>query len=192
MGIFQGLSKFVLRLLGWRLTGSNPGQLNKYILAVIPHTSNWDFPLGLLVRSAMGLKAKFIGKSSLFRFPYGWLFRVLGGYPVNRARSQNYVEAVADIFNSKDEFAIAIAPEGTRSPVERLKSGFYYISREAKVPIILVRFDYGTHTVDFSEPLPLNLSYEEVLEEMRVYFSEATGKIPGNAWPGSADQAAGS
>lgn len=185
MGITKTLSRLILRFFGWHLTGGVPPDLDKYILAVIPHTSNWDFPLGLLVRSAMGLKAKFIGKSSLFKFPYGWLFRMLGGYPVDRSKSRNYVEAVVDIFNSKKKFAVAIAPEGTRGRVDRLKSGFYYIAKEANVPIIMVRFDYGKHRVDFSEPMPPDLSYEEVLQIMRAFFSETRGKIPKNAWPAS-------
>jgi 1-acyl-sn-glycerol-3-phosphate acyltransferase len=186
MGISRVLSKVILRLFGWKITGEVSSDLQKYILAVVPHTSNWDFPLGLLVRSAMGLKVKFLGKSSLFRFPFGVFFRLLGGYPVDRSKRQNYVEAVADIFNEKKEFAVCIAPEGTRGAVEKLKSGFYYMAREAGVPIIMVRFDYGKKEVDFSAPITADQTYEEILEVMRAYFGRAKGKIPENAWPHSA------
>jgi 1-acyl-sn-glycerol-3-phosphate acyltransferase len=147
----QPFSKWILQQLGWRIIHPDP-MPRQYIVAVVPHTSNWDFPLGLLVRSAMGEDIKFIGKSSLFRWPFGGLFRWLGGYPVDRSRRTNFTEAVAEIFQREPDFRIAIAPEGTRSKVDKLKTGFYYIAKEAGVPLILCAFDYGKKEVRFGEP----------------------------------------
>lgn len=177
------ISRTILRLLGWEIKGAVPPNLRKYIIVVIPHTSNWDFPLGLLVRAAAGINVKFAAKDSLFRFPYGWLFRALGGYPVVRSRSTKFVEAVADVFKHKEEFSVCIAPEGTRGRVEKLKTGFYYMARAAEVPIVMVRFDYGPKEVTFADPISAAESYEQVLQQMHDFFAPAQGKVPENAWP---------
>ena len=115
----------------------------------MPHTSNWDFPIGLLTRRAVGVDIKFLGKHSLFIPPFGWLFRWLGGYPVDRRKRTNLVDSVVDIFNQHDEFVISIAPEGTRKKVDALRTGFYYIARKAGIPILLCSFNYQIRTVLF-------------------------------------------
>lgn len=123
--MFSGLSKLILRLWGWKIQGWDPHQLDKYVVIAMPHTSNWDFPLGLLVRSAMKLEhVKYVGKSSLFRFPYGALFRWLGGYPVDRSRNTNMVEAIVRVYDQKEKFGVTIAPEGTRNTWIGLKPAF--------------------------------------------------------------------
>jgi 1-acyl-sn-glycerol-3-phosphate acyltransferase len=140
-----------LKALKWRIVGQVPEE-KKYIIVVAPHTSNYDFMIGLAVRSIMGFKASFLGKKELFRWPFGWLFRKLGGYPVDRSKHTNLVDAVAAIFNEHEKFAIAIAPEGTRKYVKDWKSGFYYMALKAKVPLLLAAIDYKTKTVYFSQP----------------------------------------
>lgn len=173
------ISAWLLRLLGWRVEGFNPRQLDKYIIIVIPHTSNWDFPLGLLVRNAWELnEVKFLAKDSLFKPPLGWLFRWLGGYPVDRSKRHNYVDAVADIFDRHERFAITIAPEGTRSKVDRLRTGFYYIALKAKVPIIMAKFDFGNKVVTFSEPFWPTGDKEADFARIREFYKDAKGKNP--------------
>ena len=173
------ISQFILKILGWKIEGGVPGDLQKYLVVVVPHTSNWDFPLGVLARSAVRLKhLKFIGKSSLFRFPYGFIFRGLGGYPVDRSKSTGYVDAVIDIFKKEESFATTIAPEGTRSRVDKLKSGFYYIADGAKVPMILTQFDYGTKTVRFREPFYTTGDKDADMKIIDDFFRGAIGKRP--------------
>src|SRR4029078_2720144 len=104
---------FFFRLAGWKIDGGMPAE-KKYIIIVAPHTSNWDFMIGLCVRSILRFDAKFLGKKELFRFPFGALFRWLGGVPVDRSRHANMLDAVADLYNRNEELIIAIAPEGTR------------------------------------------------------------------------------
>jgi 1-acyl-sn-glycerol-3-phosphate acyltransferase len=177
--MMSAISRFILRLFGWKITGWDPHQLNKYVIIVIPHTSNWDFPLGLLVRRALNADFfKFVGKDSLFRFPFGGIFRALGGYPVDRSKRNNFVDSVVDIFEREDKFAMTIAPEGTRSKVDRLKTGFYYIAMGAKVPIVMCKFDYSVKEVDFREPFYPTGDLEADMVVIREYFQNAKGKHP--------------
>ena len=140
--------------MGWKVVGDFPEGLKKYIVAVAPHTSNWDFVIGVMARSIVRIqRAKFLGKSQLFRPPYGWLFKRLGGYPVDRASHHDVVQQVVDVINKHDEFILAIAPEGTRKKVAKLKTGFYYIALGAKIPIIPVGFDFEKKQIVIGAPL---------------------------------------
>ena len=117
---------FLFFLAGWTINGGFPPGLKKFIIAVAPHTSNWDFIVGVAARSILRIRqAKFLGKRSLFKSPFGFIFRWLGGYPVDRSKSEDRVAQAVALFNTHDEFILAIAPEGTRKKVERLKTGFY-------------------------------------------------------------------
>lgn len=172
------ISTALLHWLGWRIVTEYEAIPPKYVLIAVPHTSNWDFPIGLLARSALGIDIKYVGKASLFRPPLGWLFRWLGGYPVDRRRRAGYVDAVVDIFNQKEAFAICIAPEGTRSRVGQLKSGFYYIALGAEVPIIMARFDWANRTITLSEPF--QPTGDKTLDFVYIdrFFKGALGKNP--------------
>ncbi len=176
--MFGTISGWILTVLGWRIEGHYPSEIPKMVVAVIPHTSNWDFPLGLLVRSNLRADIKFMAKNSLFRFPYGGLFRWLGGYPVDRSKSHNYVDAVVDTLDQVDQFSLCIAPEGTRKKVERLKTGFYHIAKKAQIPIILCRFDYGRKVVSFSEPFYPTDDADKDLSFIIDHFKGIKGKNP--------------
>lgn len=177
--MWAAISSFIyFKLWGWKVIGDFPKQLRKYILVVAPHTSNWDFPLGLLLRNIRGVDAKFIGKSSLFKAPFGWIFRALGGYPVDRSKSNNYVDAVVDIFNSKEDFILTITPEGTRKRVDEFKTGFYYIALGAKVPLVMVIIDFANKTVSFTEPFYPTGNKEADFEVILNHFRGVKGKNP--------------
>jgi 1-acyl-sn-glycerol-3-phosphate acyltransferase len=166
------------KLMGWKLVGDHRKDIKKKLLIVIPHTSNWDFPVGLLARSVMNDKIKFVGKQSLFKAPYGFIFRALGGIPVNRNQSSNFVDAVVDMYNDADELNIVLAPEGTRSKVEKLKTGFYFIAFKANVPIIMVKFDYKDKAVSFAEPFMASGDYEKDFHVLKKFYSGSVGKNP--------------
>ncbi len=152
MSISSWLARTALKMGGWQIEGSFPTSIPKYIIAVGPHTSNFDFVLGVLVRSATGLKSGFIGKKELFAFPFGYFFRWMGGYPVDRKVRDNFVTQVADLYRSRSALVIAIAPEGTRSETGKLKSGFYYIAKEAGIPILTAGLDYHRKKVILQNP----------------------------------------
>jgi len=173
------LSTAILRLLGWKVVGQIPPDLKKYVVVAAPHTSGWDFPLGILSRASIGVDIKYIGKKSLFRPPFGWLMRKLGGYPVDRSKAQNYVQSVVDIFNGKDAFAIALSPEGTRGKVEKFKTGFYYIAKGAGIPILLVSFDYSKRIVKYDPDLFYPTDDAEAdLAQIWDYYKAIRGKNP--------------
>ena len=170
------ISKWILRLWGFKIKGEYPHHLKKLVIAPAPHTSYWDFPLGILVRTAIGARMNFVAKKSIFKPPFGWFFRWLGGRPVDRSKSTNYVDSVIEIFKKVDYFALVIAPEGTRKKVERLKTGFYYIALGAQVPIVLVRFDFKNKEVVFSDPFYPTGNKEEDFKFIRSYFRGVQGK----------------
>ncbi len=176
--MFRQISKWLLKIWGFKLTGKISSFPPKVMFAVIPHTSNWDFPLGVLTRSVLGLNLKFIGKDSLFKWPHGFLFRWLGGIPVDRSKNNNYVDAVVDTINKYQNLSIAIAPEGTRKKVDKLKSGFYWIAHKANIPLILVKFDFGNKEVNFSEPFYTSGDYEKDLLFFNNHFKGVKGKNP--------------
>jgi 1-acyl-sn-glycerol-3-phosphate acyltransferase len=125
--------------------------LKKYIIIVAPHTSNWDFPLGVLARGIMDRKISYLGKKELFKPPFGWLFKALGGYPVDRQQSQSMVDRVVQIFQEKDSFVLALAPEGTRSQVKIWRTGFYHMAVKAGVPIQPVGIDYAKRQIEIMD-----------------------------------------
>ena len=135
--------KTVLNLFGWKTDVDFPyHQLKKFVIIVGPHTSNWDFIVLLTYRSIARIEGThFLAKKELFDSPFGFVFRWLGGTPVDRKSSNNVVDQVAEIFKAHEEFAIALSPEGTRKKVDKLKTGFYFIAKAAQVPIIMVGID---------------------------------------------------
>ncbi len=171
-------SAWILKLLGWKVLGiERISSLPQYVVIVAPHTSNWDFPLGILVRTAFHLqKIRFLGKASLFRFPFGWIFRALGGFPVQRDKSHNLVESYVKVFQTNSDFAIVIAPEGTRKKVDHFKTGFYYIAKGADIPIVLCKFDYHERVVDFMEVFVPGTEESADLAYIESRFRGARGK----------------
>jgi 1-acyl-sn-glycerol-3-phosphate acyltransferase len=130
-----------LALTGWRIAGELP-DLRRFVLVVGPHTSNWDFVLGVAVKWALRLDARFIGKHTLFRGPLGPVMRGLGGIPVNRHESRGLVARMAAVFSESERLVVAIAPEGTRSGDGTWRSGFYRIAEAAHVPVVPVALDH--------------------------------------------------
>lgn len=168
------------KALGWRIVGAPPA-LKKYLIVVAPHTSNWDFMIGLAVRSICRIKANFLGKRELFRPPYGWIFRKLGGYPVDRKSSSHLVDQIAEIARREEYFKVAIAPEGTRSKVEKWKTGFYHIAVGAGIPIVMVSVDYPSRTVIWAEPLHPCGDLDQDSTKIDAFFKEKRGKNRGAA-----------
>lgn len=157
----------IYRWLGWKVIGENPTYLKKGIWVVSPHTSNWDFPVGLYARELLKIRIGFLGKHSLFKWYSNWFFRGLGGYPVNRSKANNLVEAVANTFAQNDSIHIAITPEATRSDVKSLKNGFYYMAQRANVGIVCVGFELKNKKMIIG---PIIYPTGNYVEDMKPYY----------------------
>jgi len=175
------LTRFILyTVLRWKTVGSFPKNLKKYLIIVAPHTHWIDFPLGIAIKWAEGVPANYIGKAPLFKPPFGFIFRWLGGAPVDRTKSNNRVEAIVNIFNSREKFILGMSPEGTRKKVDKWKTGFYYIAKGANIPIVMVTLDFENKKVKVSEPYYLTDSMEDDFNFMLKYYEGIVGKIPEN------------
>ena len=173
------ISKFILKtVLGWKLVNDFPKELKKYVVIAAPHTSWQDFPIGILARNTSNVKINFIGKDSLFKGPFGFIFRSLGGTPVDRSQSNNLVEAIVKVFNEKEEFRLALSPEGTRKKVDKWKTGFYYIAKGSNVPIVMATLDFKNKQVKISEPYYTTDDKEKDFEYFKSFYKDVQGKKP--------------
>ena len=167
--------KLVLGALGWRIEGEIPN-LPKFVIAVAPHTSNWDFVVGVAAMFALDLRLSFIGKHTLFVGPFAPVLRWMGGLPVDRTSPHGVVDDSVRAFAEVERRILAIAPQGTRKPVPRFKSGFLHIARGAGVPIVLAALDYGTRTVRLGPMVTPGEDIEGERERIEAYFSGVKGK----------------
>ena len=140
----RGISLAFLKATGWKIEGSLPQGVTKCVLIAAPHTSNWDLPYTLMVAFALRLQIYWMGKSSIFSFPFGPIMRWLGGIAVNRSQASNLVESCAqELVKAEGAVHLVVPPEGTRSKTRYWKTGFYYIALQAQVPIVMAYMDYS-------------------------------------------------
>lgn len=161
--------KYFFRIINWKLEGEFPKDVPKTISIVAPHATWFDFPIGLGVRAeielANNISLSFLGKAELFKGAFGWLFKGLGGVPVERFSKSDMVQSVVNLYKSNESLHIALAPEGTRKPVSKLRTGFYYMAKNANVPIVMIGFDYDRKVVVINQPY---FPTEDMEEDLRV------------------------
>jgi 1-acyl-sn-glycerol-3-phosphate acyltransferase len=172
----------LLRLAGWNLRFKPlPGPHG--IAVVYPHTSNWDFPIGLLGKWAIGLKFRWIGKDSLFRGPMGTLMRYWGGIPVDRRASMGATRQLARTMLDSPWCWIGITPEGTRSYRPHWKSGFYHLATTAGVPLLLVSIDYGSKMLNVVDTLTLTGDADTDMAAISALYEGRQALYPEQAAP---------
>ncbi|WP_372755096.1 1-acyl-sn-glycerol-3-phosphate acyltransferase [Mariniflexile sp.] len=176
------LSKLIYyKILGWQVVGNtnfSKDSIKKAVIIAAPHTSWHDFYIGVLLRSVLNMKAHFIAKKELFVFPFGLFFKSIGGVPIDRNTSENKVETIANLFKGKEEFRIALSPEGTRKKVKIWKTGFYHIAKKAQVPIIMFTLDFENKQNRISEPFFTTDDIESDFKFMHKFYEGVNGKIP--------------
>lgn len=178
--LLQTLSRFALKLLGWRVEANLPAT-SKYVIVGAFHTTNWDFVFALLITWAMGIRIHWVGKDSLFRGPMGWVMRRLGGIPVDRRSRHNYVQQMVDIFAARDELILTITPEGTRGKTPYWRTGFYYVALGAQVPIALGYVDYKHRIGGIGGSFMPSGDIHADMEIIRAFFADKTPKYPDKA-----------
>lgn len=178
----RGIGRAILRLLGWRVEGTLPA-LKQYVMIAAPHTSNWDFPYMLLYGLALGFRPSWMGKDALFRWPFGWLMRRLGGIPIDRRAANNIVAQTIYAFDQHAQLVVLIPPEGTRSRATRWKSGFYHIARGAGVPIVLSYLDFAQKRGGIGPTLTPTDDRQGDLRRIAAFYADKRGKFPANESP---------
>ncbi|UBM59792.1 1-acyl-sn-glycerol-3-phosphate acyltransferase [Marinilongibacter aquaticus] len=164
------------RLFGWRIRGGVSSTVRKAVLCVCPHKANSDFFVGLGARASLKRKIGYLGKEELFRPPFGFIFRLLGGIPVKRDKRHNLVEDFGKAIKESEDMLFALAPEGTRKNVARLKTGFYYMALAGEIPIIPVGFDYLRKEVVFGEPFLPSGDFQMDMQKHFVPFFKGIAK----------------
>ena len=175
--VLQRVALAGLRLMRWRVVGDFP-DLKKFVIIVAPHTSNWDFVVGLFCDLALDLDAVWLAKHTIFIGPFGTWLKSLGGIPVVRSASHNVVSQVAAEFARRDQMVLAVAPEGTRSKVEEWKSGYWHIARAAGVPIVPVGLDFGRRAAVIGPLRFTTASLEQDETVLKAFFADITPKNP--------------
>ena len=180
--MLKSFARFILSILGWQLEAKLPEE-KKYVIIGAFHTSNWDFPLGILGLWALGLKASWVGKHTLFRGPLGPVFKLLGGIPVDRTIHTGFIKRTADLYKTRESLALTIAAEGTRSRTEHWKTGFYFIAREAGVPIALGYIDSSRKRLGVGATLYPTGDIRRDFETIRAFYKDKKGLRPKNQGP---------
>lgn len=148
------------------------------MLAVAPHTSNWDFVVGISVMLALNLRIKFMGKSAIFIWPFKGLLTSIGGIAINRKSNNGVVGQMVEQFKSHDQLILAIAPEGTRSKTLEWKSGFLHIAHQANIPVVPVSLDYQKKEIFFGAATYIGSEIKAELQQFKLKFSEVCAKNP--------------
>lgn len=173
--VSRAIGRLLMRLSGWHFDGALP-DVPKIVIAVAPHTSNWDFVIGVMVLWSLDIKLSFLGKHSLFRGVFGRWMRSIGGIPVNRDSTHGVVADVVQAFAQTDRMVLALAPEGTRQLDKAFKKGFLYIAHGAGVPVLLTYFDFSKKVIGFG---PLFITTGDVERDMTFvlnFFRPINGK----------------
>lgn len=171
------VSRALFGALGWTIEGDFPPR-PKMVAIVAPHTSNWDFIVGILAVFALGIRVRFLAKHTLFGPGLGWLMRWFGGIPVNRQAPQGMVPQAVRAIEAAQSVFLAITPAGTRSSTKPWKSGFYRIATAARVPIMPIAFDGEHKTIRLFPAFEPSGDYEADLPKLRAFFEGVRGIKP--------------
>ena len=175
--LLQRLAAAVLSAFGWRRVFVQP-PAPKGLIVVYPHTSNWDFIVGVLFKAASGLPAHWMGKDSLFRWPLRGLFLRMGGVPINRRERTGFVATLLEEFARREWIWLAVAPEGTRSKTDHWKSGFYQIAVAGGFPVGLAYIDYATRSVGVDTYLTMTGDPDADMARIRAFYAGKRGRRP--------------
>lgn len=165
----RALARLVLAALGWRIAGGLPN-VPRMVLIGAPHTSNWDFVIGIATAWALNVRVAWLGKQELFRRPFGPLFRWLDGIPVDRSVSSGLVGQTVAVLRGRERFMLALSPEGTRKAVSRWKTGFYHIAMGTDAPIVLVTFDRARRVIHLGPAVTPGGDLDADLVRIRALF----------------------
>lgn len=181
------IAGFLLKLMGWKINPYLPTE-EKYVLAIAPHTSFWDFIIGRLAFYKLGVPAKFFIKKEFFTFPIARLLVKMGGIPIDRSQAKNVVYYASTLLKKEKKLVLTITPEGTRKYTEKWKKGFYYIALHAQTPLYLAYLDYKKKEGGFLPPaFPISGDYEKDIIEIQKKYKGIQAKFPENFYDFSSE-----
>ncbi len=178
--ILRWLSMLILKILGWKAVGI-PLKNARFVLIGAPHTSNWDFPIMIMVVLQLRLKVHWMGKASLFPRPCAWLMKWLGGIPIDRSRSNNMVDHTVRQYQENQDLVVLVPPEGTRSKVNEWKTGFYHIARNSGVPVLMGYVDAATKEAGLTDFFYPTGDLDADMKAIRAFYADKRGINPENA-----------
>jgi len=181
-GALARLALWLLAARGWRVVLAQPVPL-RCVVIFYPHTSNWDFTIGLLAKWATEIFFRYVGKDTLFRGPFGAMLRRWGGIPVNRREHTGFIGQMQAEFARHDDFRLVIAPEGTRRLTGHWKSGFYHLARAAEVPVALAFIDYPRREVGVGGSVDLTGDVAADMARIAAFYADKRGRRPENQGP---------
>ena len=184
--VIRWISIFLLKISGWRTEGALP-DIPRFVMIAAPHTSNWDFPLMMLIAFKLRGKLYWMGKDVIFRKPFKTLFEWLGGIPIDRSRSNHVVKQMVNKFNETARLILTIPPSGTRKKVREWKSGFYHIAAGAHVPVVLGFLDFKKKTGGIGPTVTVTGDMKQDMKGIRAFYADIEGKYPGNIRPELSD-----
>jgi 1-acyl-sn-glycerol-3-phosphate acyltransferase len=167
-------------MIGWQVDGTLPDDVKKCIVIMAPHTSNWDFIMGWIGYSSLGLDSKYLIKKEAFVFPLGPIIKLLGGIPIDRKNSTSAIQQVSELFRKNEELIITITPEGTRALNRQWKRGFYYIAEHANIPLALGFLDYKNKRGGIGPIVQISGDYKTDMQLIEVFYKDKTARFPEN------------
>jgi len=180
--MIRQICTIIFKISGWRFNNQIPDELRSFVFLGAPHTSNFDFIPAMAVSKLMNRQAHFVIKHTWMKFPMNLFFKPIGGVSVDRrlladGKSANNTDLMASLFNGKSEFVLMIAPEGTRSPMKKWKTGFYYIAQKANVPIVCGYADYEKKEAGM-ELIIYPKDFDQDMLAITNYYRGVKGKVP--------------
>ncbi len=162
----------LFRWTGWRIEGELP-DLSHFVLIGAPHSSYWgDFLMTMGIIHGLGIDIHWMAKHSIFWFPISIFLKWWGGVPVDRRAAHGVVGQIANEFKARDNFILALAPEGTRQNMDNWKSGFYHIAHTADVPVLPVVVDNKNKILLILPPYQTTENKEADMAYLRGLYAE--------------------
>jgi len=178
--VLRLISTLVLKLIGWKPIGK-PLEHQRFVLIGAPHTSNWDFPIMLMVVLKLRLNLHWMGKHTLFPFPVSGLMKWLGGIPINRTATHGVVDQIVEQYHQREDLVVLVPPEGTRAKVAQWKTGFYHIANNARVPILMGYIDASRKEAGLADFFHPSGDLEKDMQDIRAFYADKKGINPQNA-----------
>ena len=173
--IFYWFATVSLVVMGWKAKGKMP-DIDKFILIAAPHSSNWDFVFFLLVIFKYKIPVHWMAKHTMFKWPFKWLLKKLGGIPIDRSKKSDIVQSMTESFIRSKKLIVTIAPSGTREKVTKWKTGFYHIARQAKVSIVCGFIDYKQKTIGIGPVIYPSGDIEADMRPIKAFYANFTGR----------------